>query len=118
MSSSSRLFIQLGQGDRAAIELGLQYEYVEFACSFVFDGTEAERIKPLTQDRRLIAKIERPESMQFIQQIARHFDELWFVRGDLGSQAGLKVLGALPAKSPSFPSYLNPNLSPVNFWNI
>ncbi len=74
------------------------YEYVEFACSFVFDGTEAERIKPLTQDRRLIAKIERPESMQFIQQIARHFDELWFVRGDLGSQAGLKVLGGQPSR--------------------
>jgi pyruvate kinase len=90
-------FTQLGQGDRAAIEVGLQYDYVEFACSFVFDGTEAEHLRSLTQDRRLIAKIERPESMQFIQQIDRHFDELWFCRGDLGSQAGLKVLGALQA---------------------
>ncbi len=77
--------------------MGLQYDYVAFACSFVFDGTEAEHLRPLTQNRRLIAKIERPESMQFFQEIDRNFDELWFCRGDLGTQAGLKVLGALPA---------------------
>lgn len=91
-------FTQVGQRDRAAIELGLQYEYVQFACSFVLDGTEAEHLRPLTQDRRLIAKIERPESMQFLQDIDGNFDDLWFCRGDLGTQAGLRVLGALQAQ--------------------
>jgi len=91
-------FKEVVDRDQAAINLGLNYPFVEFACSFILDGTESILLRPFTQDRKLIAKIERPESMAFLQQIDRNFDELWLCRGDLGAQAGLKALGKLQSE--------------------
>jgi pyruvate kinase len=91
-------FTEVLDRDQAAINLGLNYPFVEFACSFILDGTESKLLRPFTQDRKLIAKIERPESMAFLPQIDRNFDELWLCRGDLGAQAGLKALGQLQSE--------------------
>ena len=102
-------FTTLVDRDREAIECGLKYDFVQFACSFVLDGQEAEYLRKWIGDRYLIAKIERPESMLFLDRIDRNFDEFWFCRGDLGSQAGLKALGKLQADFiASFPQLSKP----------
>lgn len=86
-------FSQLNQHDQRAVELGLTYPFVQFACSFVLDGKEVSAIRQQIRDRYLIAKIERPEAMRHLSQLDQDFDELWFCRGDLGAQVGLKTLG-------------------------
>jgi pyruvate kinase len=91
-------FTQVSQRDKAAIAVGLQYPFVQFACSFVFDGTEVPPLRQLIGDRHLIAKLERPESLVHLSTIDRVFDELWLCRGDLGAQAGLTALGQLQAQ--------------------
>jgi len=86
-------FTQLNQHDQRAVELGLTYPFVQFTCSFVLDGKEVTPIRQQIGDRYLIAKIERPEAMRHLSQLDQGFDELWFCRGDLGAQVGLKTLG-------------------------
>ncbi len=88
--------------DRHAIEVGLKYENVNFAVSFVFDGNESDLFRPLVGGRKLIAKIERPENFDYLPKIADKFDELWLCRGDLGSEVGLKQLGKFQKKFGSF----------------
>ncbi|MEQ9666896.1 pyruvate kinase [Coleofasciculus sp. G2-EDA-02] len=90
-------FTQLSQHDQRAVELGLRYPFVQFACSFVLDGKEVTPIRQQIGDRYLIAKIERPEAMSYLSQLDQGFDELWFCRGDLGAQVGCKALGQLQA---------------------
>ena len=67
---------------------------VEYALSFVLDGSEAKALRRLT-GQRVIAKLERPEAFDSLSDIAGAFDELWFCRGDLGAQAGLHALARL-----------------------
>lgn len=81
-------------GDREAVEVGHRFPFVEFAFSFVHTGAEATLLRDVT-GRRLIAKVERPEAMQHLDDIAALFDEIWLCRGDLGAQAGLARLGRL-----------------------
>ena len=102
-------FTALVERDRTAIECGLKYDFVQFACSFVLDGKEAAYLRKWIGDRYLIAKLERPEAMLYLKEIDRNFDEIWFCRGDLGSQAGLKALGQLQADFiASFPQLAKP----------
>jgi len=102
-------FSQLNQHDQRAVELGLTYPFVQFACSFVLDGKEVTPIRQQIGDRYLIAKIERPEAMRHLSQLDQGFDELWFCRGDLGAQAGLKALGELQAAFiAQFPKLFSP----------
>ena len=68
--------------------------FVQFAFSFIHDGQEVVLLRDLT-DRCLIAKVERPEAMLYLDSIREHFDEIWFCRGDMGAQAGLGRLGKL-----------------------
>jgi len=80
--------------DRAVIERASCYPFCQLALSFVVDGAEAALLREVT-DAHLVAKLERTEALQHTEAIARTFDELWFCRGDLGSQAGLAALGPL-----------------------
>ncbi len=84
----------LGARDRALIQVAEPFAGVRFACSFVFDGSEAVALRAVTR-RPLVAKIERPEAFDHLDAIAHGFDELWLCRGDLGAQAGLAALGPL-----------------------
>lgn len=88
-------FTEVIASDQDAIAIGLKYPFVQFACSFVLDGHEMDYLRPLTADRVLIAKIERPEAMSHLIAIDKRFQGLWFCRGDLGAQAGLKQLAPL-----------------------
>lgn len=84
--------------DKEMIQRSMCYEFTEFAFSFAFDGNEARKLRTLTKERNLIAKIERPESMDNLKAIDREFDEMWLCRGDLGAQAGIFELGNLQEK--------------------
>jgi pyruvate kinase len=84
-------FRALSAADRRAIEIAEPFAFTEYAFSFVFDGKEAALLRQQTE-RRLTAKIERPEAMAFLQEIASCFDALWLCRGDLGAQGGIFAL--------------------------
>lgn len=85
-------FIKVPDADKKMIGASVKHDNVQYAVSFVFNGEESKLYRPLVRHKKLIAKIERPEAMAHLINIDRHFDELWFCRGDMGSQAGLDQL--------------------------
>lgn len=69
---------------------------VTFALSYVRDAVEMERFDRILGGRRRgIAKIERPEAVASAAGIAAHAGEIWFCRGDLGAEVGLRNLAEL-----------------------
>lgn len=88
----------LSKRDESMIAASKQFPFVEYAFSFVNDGSEAAIIRPHISGKRLAAKIERLEAMSRLDAIIAQFDELWLCRGDLGAEAGLAALGALQAR--------------------
>ncbi|HEY9070866.1 MAG TPA: pyruvate kinase [Candidatus Ozemobacteraceae bacterium] len=89
--------IRLSPRDTEAIRIGNAFPFVEYAVSFVLDGSEASLFRPLTGNRRLIAKLERPAAIAAVGAIDRVFDEHWLCRGDLGAESELRDLGRLQA---------------------
>jgi pyruvate kinase len=87
-------FAGLSARDREQVTVAKRHPFVSFAFSFVHEGHEAQWLRAET-DLPLVGKIERPEAMEHLPAIARAFDALWFCRGDLGAQAGLRALTAL-----------------------
>jgi len=80
--------------DKSMIEIANKFDFTSFAFSFTYDGSEYDILKKYT-DKKIIAKIERPEAIDNIKFIDEKFDDTWFCRGDLGAQAGLENLGKL-----------------------
>jgi pyruvate kinase len=62
---------------------------VDYAFSFMSDGSEATWIRDRVPGCRVIGKIERREAMENAQDIGRAVDHAWVCRGDLGAQVGL-----------------------------
>jgi pyruvate kinase len=91
-------FNDLTYKDKVIIGTSLKYRFTCFAFSFLNDGDEADRIRPLIKKRKLVAKIERPEAFSYLDNIDTKFDEIWLCRGDLGAQAGIYNLGMLQEK--------------------
>jgi pyruvate kinase len=85
-------------GDQCAIAIGNRFPFVEYAVSFLATGAEADLFRPLTGDRRLIAKIERPLALGHLEGICTRFDEVWLCRGDLGAEVGWRGLGRAQAE--------------------
>jgi len=83
---------EVSENDKGMIAIANTYTFTEYAFSFTHDGKEAILLQEYT-NKKITAKIERPESMDFLQTIDKHFDEIWFCRGDMGAQAGLENLG-------------------------
>lgn len=113
INSPDRVFelARIAPVDHTAIEIGNPFPFVEYAVSFVGDGTEAALFRPLTGDRRLIAKIERRAAFAAMPVIDRAFDEHWLCRGDLGAEVGLRELGAMQeAFIALLPSLLRPRI--------
>lgn len=81
---------------------------VSYAISYVRDGEELRALAAaIPRQVRKIAKIERPEAVDAVADIAQSSDEVWLCRGDLGSEAGLvemartvhrfsRMIGTLP----------------------
>ncbi len=82
----------LTQTDRLHVEACQPFEDISFAVSFVCDGTEAAWVRALSPRRHLIAKIERREALDRVDDIYRAFDAVWICRGDLGAQLGPRDL--------------------------
>lgn len=80
--------------DKSMILIANKFNFTNFAFSFVLDGSEYDILKEYTS-KKITAKIERPESLEFINEINEKFDKIWFCRGDLGAQAGIENLGKL-----------------------
>ncbi len=95
-------FSGLSETDREMVTVALNYPFTEFALSFVHDGTEAAHVRPHIAERRLTAKIERPETLEYLDAVNSAFDELWLCRGDLGAQAGIHNLGLLQSRFTSW----------------
>lgn len=97
LNSPDRVFelARVTENDRRAIAISRAIDNVAYAVSFVADGRESELFRSLTVDAPLIAKIERRHAMQNLEEIDKKFAGLWFCRGDLGAEAGLKELGRL-----------------------
>jgi pyruvate kinase len=89
------VFSDLTEKDKNIIKTSLDYDFTHFAFSFLNDGNEADKIRPLIKKRKLIAKIERPEAFSYLENIDTKFDEIWLCRGDLGAQGGIYNLGRL-----------------------
>ena len=87
-------FEDLSSKDKEIVQLCNEFEFTEIALSFVNDGTELKLLKGHTS-RKIIAKIERPESFAHLDQILSFSDEMWLCRGDLGSQTELKHMAEL-----------------------
>ncbi|MBN2693670.1 hypothetical protein JXR93_03320 [bacterium] len=79
------------ESDKNAIEIGLKFDFTQFAFSFTLTGNEREFFKNI--DRYFIAKIESEDSFENLNTIDNNFDEIWLCRGDLGAQVGLNNLG-------------------------
>lgn len=103
--------VRLSPRDAEAIRVGNEFPFVEYAVSFVLDGSEAGLFRPLTGNRRLIAKIERPAAIDRLSEIDALFDETWLCRGDLGAEADLRDLGALQTRYiTAFPALRRPKI--------
>jgi pyruvate kinase len=85
---------KINEFDKSMILVANKFSFTNFAFSFVLDGSEYKILKKYT-NKNITAKIERPESLKFINKINNSFDSIWFCRGDLGAQAGLENLGKL-----------------------
>jgi pyruvate kinase len=78
-----------GAHDLAVIDACAWAAQVEFAISFVRDGSEAVWLRSRQPARRVILKVERREALWAIEHLACRGDELWVCRGDMGAQLGL-----------------------------
>ncbi len=84
--------------DAAAIAMSKGIAELDYAVSFVADGSESLLFRsPAGPSHRLIAKIEQRAAFSHLTAIDAAFDEFWLCRGDLGAEAGLRKLGAWQA---------------------
>ncbi len=78
----------LTEKDKVDLEFGIANDVDWIALSFVRTGQDIidikERIKASGKDIRVVAKIEKPEALQNIDDIIAHSDALMVARGDLG----------------------------------
>jgi pyruvate kinase len=89
----------LSEKDRRDLEfaLGLDVDYV--ALSFVRSAGDVRELKEIIEargsDARVIAKIEKPEALDCIEEIVGEADGLMVARGDLGVEIGAELVPML-----------------------
>lgn len=62
---------------------------LQYALSFVRNGTERNWLTPFSPALPPILKVERQEAMDNLEELANLGSPLWICRGDLGAQLGL-----------------------------
>ncbi len=74
--------------DLADLEFALEHKTEWVALSFVRSAQDITELRKIIQDRgsnaKIIAKIEKPEAVQFIDEIIAETDAVMVARGDLG----------------------------------
>jgi pyruvate kinase len=88
---------ELGEKDRAILEMTRTLPFIRYALSYVKDAEEMARYRhAFGNEARLIAKLEREPALEDAQGIALCAEELWLCRGDLGAEMGLtRMAGAI-----------------------
>ena len=84
-------FKELSERDTRIVNMSKDYDFIRYALSFVGSQDEVKSLKKLSGSY-VSAKIERNLSFEKTKDIASESDELWFCRGDLGSQLGFRGL--------------------------
>jgi len=87
------VFKTLSERDSNIVNMSKNYDFVRYALSFVGSREEVNYLKNIS-GKFVAAKIERDLSFDTIAEISRRSDELWFCRGDLGSQLGFRNLAS------------------------
>jgi len=89
-----------------------QNSTIRYAISYIKDDFEMAQYRSwFGQEHHLIAKLERPEALEYIPEIEHYCDELWVCRGDLGAEVGLrKMAAAVQVISSSLANFKNPVL--------
>ncbi|GAB3829245.1 hypothetical protein GCM10028895_43870 [Pontibacter rugosus] len=84
----------LTEKDIEDLQFGLDNDVEWVALSFVRTGKDIQEIKRLIKERgkdtRVIAKIEKPEAIENIDEIVLEADALMVARGDLGVEVGME----------------------------
>ena len=74
--------------DRKDLEFGLKHDVDMIAISFVRSGSDVREVKQLIADRRadvpVIAKLEKPQALEQLEEIFEAADGVMVARGDLG----------------------------------
>lgn len=79
--------------DRQDLKFGLQNNIDLLAQSFVQSAAEIHELRELSNNRLpIIAKIERPQALENIDEIAKASDMLMVARGDLGVELPIEKL--------------------------
>ena len=78
--------------DQTIFEETRHLNFVRYAISYIKDAAEMNRYRKLLgKSAYLIAKLERAAPvLEETAQVARHADEMWLCRGDLGAEMGIK----------------------------
>jgi pyruvate kinase len=88
--------------DRKDIKLGLKYKVDWFALSFVRSSKDITPIINILKKENsfipIIAKIEKPEAINNLEQIINKFDGILVARGDLGVEESLAKVPVLQKK--------------------
>jgi len=81
---------RLSERDRADIAFAAEHELEYIGVSFVTGPDDLRSVRAILREcggrARLVAKIERPEALAAIREIARESDAVMVARGDLGVQ--------------------------------
>lgn len=88
--------------DREDFYFGIENHVDYFALSFVRNAQEILDVKELLKEKKLstpiIAKIEKPEAIENIEDIIRASDAIMVARGDLGVEVGNHLVPTLQKK--------------------
>lgn len=94
-------FNLISDKDKEIINVLNGYDFTAIAISFIVDGSEIDLVRELS-NKKIAAKIERPESFPHLETITSKSDEVWLCRGDLGAQAGLWEMARLQNEFETF----------------
>jgi pyruvate kinase len=88
----------LSEQDQAILARTGGLAFVRYALSYVKDAGEMKKYRrTFGPNARLIAKLERQPAADEAQAIAKLADEVWWCRGDLGAEVGIRAMAQLTA---------------------
>jgi pyruvate kinase len=86
----------LSDKDEADLRWGLRLGVEFIALSFVRDATDIKRVHEIMDEegvsRPVIAKIEKPQAVENLEEIVEAFDAIMVARGDLGVELPLEAV--------------------------
>ena len=99
LPGSTLSMTSLSHKDLADLEVALAHEVDYVAQSFVRSPEDVRRLRERVQaagsDAQIIAKVERPEAIQCLDEIIEAADGIMVARGDMGVELGPEAVPAL-----------------------